>query len=404
MESKLTHVILLLACLLSAALSLGAQNTSTQERRKAALEKEIAQLERQIQDNATRSSNALGELTLIRKKLSTRRELLSDSEREIRVISDSIKRADRAARELSLRIDEMSEDYGELLQAAYRNRKPEVWYIYLLASEDIAQAGRRYSYLRNIAGQMNSEGRRIMEAKSKLDSSLVALGLMKRKAEDLRAKRKKELEALQADEKRSDDVIAKLQKDKRSYQRQLDEKRRQVEALNKEIERIIAEYMAQAEKSKTGGGSNDKKPREIDYKLSAKFENNMGKLPWPADGPVVEGFGKHYHPVYTGVELPFNNGINIALSEGDEVRSVFDGEVRSIIVMPGYNKCVLVQHGSYFTFYCKLDEVAVKAYDKVKTGQLIGKVGTIDGQTQLHFQVLKERTPQDPEKWLRPYR
>ena len=100
--------------------------------------------------------------------------------------------------------------------------------------------------------------------------------------------------------------------------------------------------------------------------------------------------------------MPFNNGINIGLLPGDEVRAVFDGEVRSIIVMPGYNKCVLVQHGSYFTFYCKLSEVYVKSYDKVRTGQPIGKVDTIDGQTQLHFQIWKERTPQDPQNWLRP--
>ena len=58
-----------------------AQNTSAQESRKAVLEKEIAQLQKQIKDNSAKSANALGELTLIRKQLSKRRELISDSER-----------------------------------------------------------------------------------------------------------------------------------------------------------------------------------------------------------------------------------------------------------------------------------------------------------------------------------
>ena len=70
--------------------------------------------------------------------------------------------------------------------------------------------------------------------------------------------------------------------------------------------------------------------------------------------------------------------------------------------MPGYGRCVLVQHGSYFSFYCKLGQVDVKSGDKVTTGQVLGRVDTIDGQTQLHFEVWKEKTPEDPEKWLRP--
>ena len=80
---------------------------------------------------------------------------------------------------------------------------------------------------------------------------------------------------------------------------------------------------------------------------------------------------------------------------------MFDGEVKQVIVMPGYNQCVLVQHGEYFTFYCKLGSVRVKAGEKVKTGQVLGKVETIGGETELHFQLWEGRSPKDPELWLR---
>ncbi|MBR0290949.1 MAG: M23 family metallopeptidase, partial [Bacteroidales bacterium] len=55
----------------------------------------------------------------------------------------------------------------------------------------------------------------------------------------------------------------------------------------------------------------------------------------------------------------------------------------------------------YFTFYCKMGSVAVKAGYKVKTGQVLGHVATIADETQLHFQLWKGREPQNPEKWLR---
>ena len=45
--------------------------------------------------------------------------------------------------------------------------------------------------------------------------------------------------------------------------------------------------------------------------------------------------------------------------------------------------------------------MSVKAGDKVKTGQVLGVVDTIGGETQLHFELWEETTPRDPEGWLR---
>ena len=150
-----------------------------------------------------------------------------------------------------------------------------------------------------------------------------------------------------------------------------------------------------------GGKSGSKTSKPVDLKLDAEFAKNMGKLPWPATGPVVDHFGQHYHPVFTKVKLPFNNGINIALAKDTEIKSVFNGIVKQIVVMPGYGKCVLVQHGNYFSFYCRLGNVSVKAGDKVSTGDVIGRIDTIDDMTQLHFQIWQGTKPQNPELWLR---
>ena len=105
--------------------------------------------------------------------------------------------------------------------------------------------------------------------------------------------------------------------------------------------------------------------------------------------------------MFKNLELPPNNGMDIALAKGSGVKAVFNGVVKQVLVMPGYNQCVLVQHGNYFTFYCKLKSVNVKAGAKVKTGDVIGTVDTINGDTQLHFEVWKGTKPQNPESWLR---
>ena len=381
--------VLLLAC--TAAVSY-AQDTREFEERKARLEKEIGILDRQLSEIASRSRSELSRLTLVRAKIASRKELIRESEREIRRYSDDIYLTQRKINRLNARLDTLSEYYAKLVRNAYKNRDARVWYMYILASDDLGQAFRRYSYFKNLSSQTKVQADRIRSARAELEEQKERLETLKSEAVAVKASREKELASLQSEEAQASRIVTTLQRNKTRYQKELAAKKRQVEALDKEIKRIIQEAMA----SKDSG-----KEPEIDYRLSGEFSKNKGKLPWPAKGAVVDRFGQHYHPVFTHVKLPFNNGITIALAKGTEVDAVFDGVVKQIVVMPGYNQCVLVQHGNYFSFYCKLKSTAVKAGDKVRTGQKIGTVDTINGETQLHFQIWEGSKPQNPESWLR---
>lgn len=410
---KFIRIFLTVFLLLAAAAPSFSQDTREQESRRAALEKEIAQLEQQIAENISRSSSALNDLTLIRKQVETRKALVAESERQIMMIDDSITLTTANIAGLQARIDTLTSYFGRLVRSAYKNRDARVWYVYILTSRNFGQATRRYSYLKNLSSTLNDEAAQVKEMRAGLELELTRLDSLKVQATQLRDAQQKELAGLRAEEKRSDDLVSQLKRYRTRYQRQLETKRKQVEDLNREIERIIAEYIAEQkareEEQRRAAAARQGEQQAaaetpapvIDYELAAEFESNKGKLPWPADGPVLEKFGRHNHPVYTNIVMPFSNGISIGLAKGSAVRAVFDGEVKNVIAMPGYNMCVLVQHGSYFTFYCKLGQVSVKAGDKVSTGSIIGTVDTIDGQTQLHFQIWKEKSPQNPEIWLR---
>lgn len=377
------------------------QNTRTQEARRARLQKEIAILDEQIRANSAKSANAMSRLTLISGKVDSRKRLIEESDREISEYSDSIARKEREISVIKARLDTLSAHYARLVRGAYINRSPKVWYMYILASDNIGQAFRRYGYLRDLSRQMNVQASKIIDIREELEKESAKLTAMKRGAEAVRAQRVSEMNKLKAEEDEARSLVSQLKKNKRKYQSDLSRKQREVEALNREIERIIRS--ATEGTGKSGKGSSQTVTRKpIDYTLAKKFEANKGKLPWPADGPVVDHFGQRFHPVYTNLKLPFNNGVTIALPTGTEIKAVFDGVVKQIVVMPGYNKCILVQHGNYFSFYCKLRTVSVKAGDKVKTGQVVGTVDTIGGETQLHFQIWSGRTPQNPETWLRP--
>ena len=373
-------------------LSAGAQDTKVQEAKKAKLEREIAIIDKQLKENASKSNTMLSNLELIRKKISNRKELVAESDRQIRKYNDDIYLAQQKINKLQARIDVLTENYAKLVRSAYKNRDTRIWYMYMLASENLGQAFRRMAYFRNLSTMMKTEAQKIRQAQEDLKARKAELQVLKTDAEAIKKTRVKELESLRADEKKADSVVKQLKKDKKKYQSQLASKKKEVEALNKEIERIVSEAVKPKASSKK---------TEVDTKLDAAFANNKGKLPWPADGPVVAKFGKHYHPVYKNLELPPNNGVDIALSKGTQIKAVFDGVVKQVMVMPGYNQCVLIQHGNYFTLYCKLKSLNVAEGDKVKTSDVIGTIDAIGGQVQLHFEVWKGSKPQNPETWLK---
>ena len=398
------RILYIVAVLLLAGAAASAQDTRRQESRKAALQKEIAEINRRLKENTQSSSRALTDLALVRRKIAARQELIAESDREIQAFEDSVRVRQREIDRLQARHDTLSLYYNRLVRSAYKNRDSRVWYMYILASENLGQAARRFGYLRGFSREMSSQAEKVRRTQAELEVEKERLSTLKADAEAVRQQRRSDVESLRSEEGESATLVARLEKDRRKYQQDLAKKNREVEALNREIAAIIRKATSKS-RSSSGKKSSSKGGKStsttVDEALSSSFAANKGRLPWPAAGTVVDSYGQHYHPVYKNVKLPFNNGVTLSVARGTQVKAVFDGTVSQIVVIPGYNQCVLVQHGSYFTFYCKLKSVSVKAGDKVKTGAVLGVVDTISGEDQLHFQLWKERDPQDPEKWLK---
>ena len=262
---------ILCALLLLAALpGARAQNTAAQESKRAALQKEIAQLEQQIKENTARSNSALGELTLVRKQIATQRSLVEESEREIRRISDTIAVREAAADRLQMRLETMEEHFHRLVRNAYKNRDARVWYSYLLSSRDLGQATRRYAYLRDLSGEMNTQARKLKQLRAELGEELIRLAALRSEAENVKAEHEQELKGLRKAELRSDQLVTSLKKDKNIYQKQLNTKRKQVEALNREIERIIAQAIEDArKKEEAAAAANSSRKPVFPYALSS---------------------------------------------------------------------------------------------------------------------------------------
>ena len=348
---RLTVIILLVL----AAVPVLAQDVSRQKERKKQIEQEIALIDKQLDANTSKRKKSLNTLILTRRKLEARKKLIAQLDKDIAGYDRDIAGTNAQIDRLNARLDTLRKYHADLIRR---------------------------------------QARQIKDTEYDLRIETARLEGLKAESVAAKAEREREKDRLAAEEKKMNSMVVQLTKNEKTLKKELKQKQKEVERLNREIERILAEAVRQ---QKAGEGE------KVDYALSAKFGDNKGKLPWPVqNGVVIQKFGQTYHPVFKNLKMPYNNGINISAPAGSNATAVFDGVVKQVLVMPGYDQCVLVQHGEYFTFYCKLRQVYVKSGDRLSTGDRIGQISTNeDGNAELHFQLWKGTDKQNPETWLR---
>ena len=388
------------------ALSAGAQSSSVKrlESLRAQLENDIKILNRQLDQNIKNSNKVLSSLTLVRRKINAREQLIATYDKQLKELNDSLYLCQKELGRLQARHDTLSLYYSRLVRGAYKNRDTRLWYMYILSSDSMGQAFNRFDYFRNLSTQMSAEALKLREASAQLEAQKQRLNKLKAQVNETRKKVVSERTQLQSEEGDASKLVTQLKKDRRTYEKQLKEKNRQKEELNRKIAELIRQQTRKQQggsgKKTTGGGSKTTSTT-VDTKLSNEFAANKGRLPWPVEGTIMERFGKHSHPVYKNVQLPQNNGVTLVVKHGAQAKAVFNGTVSQVVVLPGYNQCVLVNHGEYFTLYSKLKSVSVKAGQKITVGQVVGTVDTIGGEDLFHFELWKGSTPQNPENWLK---
>lgn len=440
---RLPHIsCILMLTLFMAAGSAYAQTREieTQKKKIESLEADISFLDSQIESVKQQKSSTLEELVLIRSKIAGRKTLIAELDRQIARHNNAIAASQRQIKELEQRLDTLEKHYRNMVYNAYKHRDSRLWFMYIIASDNMEQGYRRWNYLKNYSRSINSQAEKLRGLKEELGREIKEVEKLRSSAVAAQASRTREYKSLTEEEKQSKAFAKSLDSKQSQYRKELAKKRQEAERLAKQVEKLIAQEiereqqkarkLAELEKQKAREqqaadsmkAARDAQPQQPDkqqqqipqqqnrqafasadaVQLSGSFALNKGELPFPvASGVIVEKFGEHPHPTLKNVTLPFNNGINISTKPGSNVKAVFDGVVKQVIAIPGYNQCILIQHGKYFTFYCKLSTVVVKVGDKVSTGTLLGALDPMGSTATLHFELWNGTTKQNPELWLK---
>ena len=385
----------LLIVLLLTAVGVQAQSVQAQNQRREQIEKEIALIDKQLSSNKAQQQNSLRALSLLQQKIDSRKELLSEVEMQISRFNKAIQEKRQEIERLREEYERLEKSYLDLIYKAYTHRDKRVWLAYVLAGENFQQAYRRWRYFKSYSEYMQHQAVQMKQVGALLTTETTALEQQQQEALALQTNRQKELSTLNGEEREARQTIQTMTRQERTLKNQQQAKQKELEKINKEVARLLAE---EERKRKAAGAT----VQAQDLKLASEFEQNRGHLPWPLrQGLITEKYGEQTHPVFKNIKLPFNNGVGILAPAADEVYVVFDGTVKQVLFMPGYNQCVLVQHGLYYTFYCKLSGVQVRVGDSVKTGAALGRIAEIDGAHILHFEVWRGTEKQNPELWIK---
>ena len=117
----------------------------------------------------------------------------------------------------------------------------------------------------------------------------------------------------------------------------------------------------------------------------------------PVKGILTSGFGYRSDPVTHG--RGDHQGVDIAAAPGQPVRASADGIVMRAGMIGGLGKAIYLAHGyGVTTRYGHMSKVEVRPGQRVKRGDIIGRVGNTGRSTgyHLHYEVRQDGQPVNP--------
>lgn len=430
------------------------QDKSALQQQRDKLKQEIEETQRILNETQKTSKVNIGQLALINRKVNLQERVLDNIQKEIRNLSDNIYLTQLEINRMNRVLDTLKEEYAQSMVYAYKNRGNYSFLNFIFASENFNDAIKRIAYLKSYRNQREIQAKNIVQTQALLENKILELDDSKKRKNVVLGEEGKEIDKLEKQKQEKSAVVKELQGKTRELNSIIAAKRREdtklknaisamvkreielarAEAARKEKERLEAarrekEKADALAKTKTQGNNagnaagnapaevannntNSSVPKkfvppsnsvlvntEAEATLSANFEKNKGKLPWPVNGYIIYNYGKNTLP---GPVILENFGVTIGTKIGEPVKAVFEGEVTRVSYIED-NQAVFIKHGRYFTVYSNLTNVTVNRGDHVQTGQVIGKAAENDeGEGgRIEFLLLKESDYQNPQSWLK---
>ncbi|MBE37341.1 MAG: hypothetical protein CMP50_01595 [Flavobacteriales bacterium] len=332
----------------------------------------------------------LESLIILNTKISVQEKLLEVLTKEFKILQTQEKEIEGNLNSLIKELDLLKKNYSTLIILTHKSLRSYNKLLFFLSATSFNQLVRRLYHFRQLEVNRRNKYVEIESLQKQVVEKKKLILQKKAKQSDLTFAKNTKLENLKKSKNIKEKTIKVLKNKEDSIMKAIKLKEFQTNKITEEILSILEK---KANKS-------DNLTPELKL-ISNNFSSNKGRLPWPVlTGSIVSKFGKIPHPVLSGITI-MNNGIEIS-TNNNKVRSVFNGEVSKIIVLPTGLKVVIIRHGDYLTVYSNLYLVNVNVGQQIQTKQNIGELyrNTSRESNILGFQIWQDRQKLNPSNWI----
>ncbi len=380
----------------------GQKTKSQLQREKQQNLAKIKETEKILAETGAEKKNTIGELVALNQRISQQESLIMSIRNEISFLDNDISENNQIIQSLERDVDKLKEEYAAMIFAAQKASGKVDKLTFLFSSKSFDQLLMRLKYMEQYGKARQSQAEAIEKVQQILRQQVHITEIKRGEKNNLLAdevNQNNELTSLKVKQK---SVVRSLEKQEKQLRKDLEATKKAVAELDNLIAKIIKEELERAEReARERDGKKNKEVSEATMALSNSFEENKNKFPWPVTGFVSQRFGRQQHPVLKGIEIQ-NDGVNIQTTQGEEVHTIFNGEVSRIAFTPGMGNTIIIKHGDYFTVYTGLKDITVKQGQRVTTNQGIGKVlSNGEGISELRFQIRKNFDALNPQDWLK---
>ena len=400
MNKAKKHIIILFI-LLVPFFGFSQKKSDQLKRQEKALIKKIENTKLLIRQTKATEQFTISELNIINKQINYREKLIRNYAFQVKKMNENISEINRQINSLSNTDKILKEEYRNMLVYAYKNRDPNYKFLYIISAPTFTEAFHRMKYIQHYSDYRKKQVERINSTQIELSIKQQLLKEEMEKKKTLVNSKQKEKNHFLNDKKSQLISLNTLKKNEAVLAKELKRNNEKRKEIANAVKKAILEEIKLAEKSNKSKFSLT--PEGIE--MSKNFVSNKGRLYWPVErGEITSSYGKHKHHLVTTATVD-NNGIDITTEKNSIVRSVFNGKVTSVLIIPGAGKVVMISHGEYRTVYANLQEAFVKKGDYVKSKQNIGKLLLKQsGISESHFEIWKINSSGmntvNPSLWL----
>lgn len=375
--------------------------TQLQREKQQNLER-IKETEKILAETGAEKKNTLGELVALNQRITQQESLIKSIKNEISFLDYDISENNQIIQALERDVAKLKEEYAAMIFSAQKASGKIDKLTFVFSAKSFDQLLMRLKYMEQYGKARQNQAEAIGKVQQILREQVHITELKRGEKNNLLSDEVKENNALTKLKEKQRSVVKSLEKQEKQLRKDLEATKKAVAELDNLIAKIIKEELERAAReARERDGKKNKEVSDAAIALSNSFEDNKNKFPWPVTGFVSQKFGRQQHPVLKGIEIQ-NEGVNIQTKQGEEVRSIFNGEVSRVAFTPGMGNTIIIKHGDFFTVYTGVKDITVKQGQKVTTNQELGKVlSNGEGISELRFQIRKNFDALNPQDWLR---